>query len=191
MRRVIHFAYAATDGDYNTTFSIPDGASVRLADIACPPGTVMTLPIDSTTKLSVCTRRVHHSGVRCGRRRQSSGAGQAALPGLRPEPVHAAQVDYGGDRCDREIAEKSWGDQVSDRIISWLEIRALRGFKNETCGSRPHLDEQFAAISTPFWPIRCRRGLVCLCTLHRQTPSPGYKRGMPRTVPERKGLKSL
>jgi hypothetical protein len=38
-----------------TTFSIPDGSGVRLAGITYPAGTVMTLPIDPTTKLSVYT----------------------------------------------------------------------------------------------------------------------------------------
>ena len=38
-----------------TTFSIPDGSGVRLADATYPAGTVMTLPIDPTTKLSVYT----------------------------------------------------------------------------------------------------------------------------------------
>lgn len=38
-----------------TTFSIPDGSGVRLDAATYPPGTVMTLPIDPTTKLSVYT----------------------------------------------------------------------------------------------------------------------------------------
>ena len=38
-----------------TTFSIPDGLGVRLDSAAYPAGTVMTLPIDPTTKLSVYT----------------------------------------------------------------------------------------------------------------------------------------
>ncbi len=38
-----------------TEFSIPDGSGVRLASIAYPPGTLITLPIDPTTKLSVYT----------------------------------------------------------------------------------------------------------------------------------------
>jgi hypothetical protein len=38
-----------------TTFSIPDGAGVRLKDAAYPPGTDLTLPIDPKTRLSVYT----------------------------------------------------------------------------------------------------------------------------------------
>jgi len=38
-----------------TTFSIPDDSGVRLASATYPPGTVMTLPIDPSTKLSVYT----------------------------------------------------------------------------------------------------------------------------------------
>jgi hypothetical protein len=38
-----------------TAFSIPEGSDVRLAGITYPAGTVMTLPIDPTTKLSVYT----------------------------------------------------------------------------------------------------------------------------------------
>jgi len=38
-----------------TTFSIPDGSGVRLDSATYPAGTVMTLPIDPTTKLSVYT----------------------------------------------------------------------------------------------------------------------------------------
>lgn len=38
-----------------TTFSIPDLSGVRLASATYPAGTVMTLPIDPTTKLSVYT----------------------------------------------------------------------------------------------------------------------------------------
>lgn len=38
-----------------TTFSIPDGAGVRLTSATYPAGTVITLPVDPTTKLSVYT----------------------------------------------------------------------------------------------------------------------------------------
>ena len=38
-----------------TTFSIPDGSDVRLESATYPAGTVMALPIDPTTKLSVYT----------------------------------------------------------------------------------------------------------------------------------------
>ncbi len=38
-----------------TTFSIPDGSGVRLETATYPAGTVMALPIDPTTKLSVYT----------------------------------------------------------------------------------------------------------------------------------------
>jgi DsbC/DsbD-like thiol-disulfide interchange protein len=38
-----------------TTFSIPDGSGVRLASATYPAGTMITLPIDPTTKLSVYT----------------------------------------------------------------------------------------------------------------------------------------
>jgi DsbC/DsbD-like thiol-disulfide interchange protein len=38
-----------------TEFSIPDGAGVRLASATYPAGTVIALPIDPTTKLSVYT----------------------------------------------------------------------------------------------------------------------------------------
>jgi hypothetical protein len=38
-----------------TEFSIPDGSGVRLDAATYPAGTVMTLPIDPTTKLSVYT----------------------------------------------------------------------------------------------------------------------------------------
>jgi hypothetical protein len=38
-----------------TTFSIPDGSGVRLETATYPPGTVMALPVDPTTKLSVYT----------------------------------------------------------------------------------------------------------------------------------------
>jgi hypothetical protein len=38
-----------------TEFSIPDGSGVRLASAAYPAGTVITLPVDPTTKLSVYT----------------------------------------------------------------------------------------------------------------------------------------
>jgi hypothetical protein len=38
-----------------TEFSIPDGAGVRLASATYPAGTVITLPADPTTKLSVYT----------------------------------------------------------------------------------------------------------------------------------------
>ena len=38
-----------------TTFSIPDGAGVRLDAATYPAGTAMTLPADPTTKLSVYT----------------------------------------------------------------------------------------------------------------------------------------
>jgi hypothetical protein len=38
-----------------TTFSIPDGSGVRLDSATYPAGTVMTLPIDPATKLSVYT----------------------------------------------------------------------------------------------------------------------------------------
>jgi len=38
-----------------TTFSIPDGADVRLKDAVYPAGTDLTLPIDPKTKLSVYT----------------------------------------------------------------------------------------------------------------------------------------
>ena len=38
-----------------TTFSIPDGSGVRLDAAMYPAGTLMTLPIDPTTKLSVYT----------------------------------------------------------------------------------------------------------------------------------------
>jgi hypothetical protein len=38
-----------------TTFSIPDGAGVRLDSATYPAGTVIALPIDPTTKLSVYT----------------------------------------------------------------------------------------------------------------------------------------
>ena len=38
-----------------TTFSIPEGSGVRLDAATYPAGTVMTLPIDPTTKLSVYT----------------------------------------------------------------------------------------------------------------------------------------
>jgi hypothetical protein len=38
-----------------TTFAIPEGSGVRLASITYPAGTLMSLPIDPTTKLSVYT----------------------------------------------------------------------------------------------------------------------------------------
>jgi hypothetical protein len=38
-----------------TTFSIPDGAGVKLADVTYPAGTITALPVDPTTKLSVYT----------------------------------------------------------------------------------------------------------------------------------------
>jgi len=38
-----------------TTFSIPDGSGVRLDNATYPAGTVIALPIDPTTKLSVYT----------------------------------------------------------------------------------------------------------------------------------------
>lgn len=38
-----------------TTFAIPDGAGVRLAGIVYPAGTMITLPVDPKTKLSVYT----------------------------------------------------------------------------------------------------------------------------------------
>jgi hypothetical protein len=38
-----------------TTFSIPDGSGVRLVSATYPAGTVIALPIDPTTKLSVYT----------------------------------------------------------------------------------------------------------------------------------------
>ncbi len=38
-----------------TTFSIPEGSGVRLESATYPAGTVMALPIDPTTKLSVYT----------------------------------------------------------------------------------------------------------------------------------------
>ena len=38
-----------------TTFSIPDGSGVRLDSATYPAGTVMMLPVDPTTKLSVYT----------------------------------------------------------------------------------------------------------------------------------------
>jgi len=38
-----------------TTFSVPEESGVRLASITYPAGTVMTLPIDPSTKLSVYT----------------------------------------------------------------------------------------------------------------------------------------
>ncbi|MGD0348049.1 MAG: protein-disulfide reductase DsbD domain-containing protein [Terracidiphilus sp.] len=38
-----------------TEFSIPDGSGVRLAGITYPAGTMIALPIDPTTKLSVYT----------------------------------------------------------------------------------------------------------------------------------------
>ena len=38
-----------------TTFSIPDGAGVRLDTATYPTGTVIALPVDPTTKLSVYT----------------------------------------------------------------------------------------------------------------------------------------
>jgi DsbC/DsbD-like thiol-disulfide interchange protein len=38
-----------------TTFSIPDGAGVRLDTAMYPAGTVIALPVDPTTKLSVYT----------------------------------------------------------------------------------------------------------------------------------------
>jgi hypothetical protein len=38
-----------------TTFSIPDGAGVRLDAATYPAGTVIALPVDPTTKLSVYT----------------------------------------------------------------------------------------------------------------------------------------
>jgi len=38
-----------------TTFSVPEGAGVRLEGVAYPPGTDFALPIDPATKLSVYT----------------------------------------------------------------------------------------------------------------------------------------
>ena len=38
-----------------TTFSIPDDSGVRLAGATYPAGTMITLPVDPTTKLSVYT----------------------------------------------------------------------------------------------------------------------------------------
>jgi hypothetical protein len=38
-----------------TTFSIPEGSGVRLETATYPPGRVISLPIDPTTKLSVYT----------------------------------------------------------------------------------------------------------------------------------------
>jgi Disulphide bond corrector protein DsbC len=38
-----------------TTFSIPEGSDVRLAGITYPAGTLISLPVDPTTKLSVYT----------------------------------------------------------------------------------------------------------------------------------------
>ena len=80
-----------------TEFSIPDGSGVRLDSATYPAGTVIALPIDPTTKLSVYTGEFIIQARHCGHGGQPPGAGQTALPGLRPEPVHAAQDDHGGD----------------------------------------------------------------------------------------------
>jgi hypothetical protein len=66
-----------------TTFSIPD----RSDDAAHR----------SHDQAERVHRRVHPPDAPCGHGGQPPGAGQTALPGLRPEPVHAAQDDHGGD----------------------------------------------------------------------------------------------
>jgi len=53
----LHINSHTPSGDFliPTTFSIPDGSGVRLDAATYPAGTVMTLPIDPTTKVSVYT----------------------------------------------------------------------------------------------------------------------------------------
>ncbi len=53
----LHINSHAPSEDYliPTTFSIPDGAGVRLSNATYPPGVDLTLPSDPNTKLSVYT----------------------------------------------------------------------------------------------------------------------------------------
>ena len=54
-----------------TTFSIPDGAGVRLDAATYPAGTAMTLPADPTDQAQRVYRRVHDSGADRGHAGQS------------------------------------------------------------------------------------------------------------------------
>ena len=81
-----------------TDFSIPDGVGpdsggVRLGAATYPPGTIISLAFDPDTKLSVYTGEFAIEARIEATPGNHLSAGQTALSGLRPEPVHAAQ-DY-------------------------------------------------------------------------------------------------
>ena len=80
-----------------TTFSIPDGMGVRLDAATYPAGSHHFPRLRSQNQGERIHRRVHDSRAHRGHAGQSPGRGQAALPGLRPESVHAAQDDRRAD----------------------------------------------------------------------------------------------
>ncbi len=80
-----------------TAFSIPAGANVRLAAAAYPAGTIISLAFDPKTKLSVYTGEFTIQARIVAAAGQPPDARQAALPGLRQQPVHAPQDDRRAD----------------------------------------------------------------------------------------------
>ncbi len=97
----LHINSHTPSADYliPTDFSIPDSAGVKLDGAAYPEGKIITLPFDPTTKLSVYTGEFIIEARIAARPQMGNhlGASQAALPGVRPEPVPAAEDDQRAD----------------------------------------------------------------------------------------------